>query len=104
MGRAEMTYAETHKQTNGKNLFAGAPAVTGKYELTTLLFRPELDAAALHGQVDVKFSLYTEDDKGEALMDDFKIAAPTWSGRTCWASCSSTGNNSSAGSRGPPSL
>lgn len=72
-GKAEMTYAETHKQTNGKYLFAGAPAVTGKFELTTLLFRPELDAAASHGQVDVKFSLYTEGDKGEALMDDIDI-------------------------------
>lgn len=72
-GRAEMTYAETHKQTNGKYVFAGVPAVTGKYELTTLLFRPELDPASSRGQVDVKFSLYTEDDKGEALMDDIDI-------------------------------
>jgi hypothetical protein len=72
-GKAEMTYAETHKQTNGKHLFAGAASGTGKYELTTLLFRPELDPANTRGQVDVKFSLYTEDDKGEALMDDIEI-------------------------------
>jgi hypothetical protein len=72
-GKAEMTYAETHKPTNGKNLFAGAASGTGKYELTTLLFRPELDPANSRGQVDVKFSLYTEDDKGEALMDDIEI-------------------------------
>lgn len=72
-GRAEMTYAETYKQTNGKNLFAGVPSVTGKFELTTLLFRPELDPASARGQVDVRFSLYTEDDKGEALMDDIDI-------------------------------
>lgn len=72
-GKAEMTYAESHKPTNGKNLFAGAASGTGKYELTTLLFRPELDPANSRGQVDVKFSLYTEDDKGEALMDDIEI-------------------------------
>jgi len=71
-GKAEMTYAESHQERNGKYLFAGAGA-TGKYELTTLLFRPELDPASPRGNVDVKFSLYTEDDKGEALMDDIDI-------------------------------
>ncbi|MEQ2006126.1 MAG: DUF5060 domain-containing protein [Limisphaerales bacterium] len=72
-GKAEMTYAETHKPANGKRLFAGAAQGTGKYELTTLLFRPELDPTTSRGHVDVKFSLYTEDDKGEALMDDIEI-------------------------------
>ncbi len=72
-GRAEMTYAETHKETNGKHLFAGARPATGKYELATLLFRPELASGSSQGDVDVKFSLYTEDNKGEALIDDIDI-------------------------------
>ena len=72
-GKAEMTYAETHKETNGKLLFAGARSGTGKYELTTLLFRPELASGSSLGAVDVKLSLYTEDNKGEALIDDIDI-------------------------------
>ncbi len=74
--RAQMTYAEAHKERNGKHLVTGLlnkAMGTGKYELATLLFRPELDQASSRGAVDVKFSLYTEDDKGEALMDDIEI-------------------------------
>ena len=72
-GKAEMTYFESHKERNGKYLFAGGGSGTGKYELTTLLFRPELDPVSSRGHVDVKLKLYTEDDTGEALMDDFEV-------------------------------
>lgn len=72
-GKAEMSYAESHKTTNGKYLFAGAASGTGRYELTTLLFRPELDPVSSRGHVDVKLRLYTENNEGEALMDDFEV-------------------------------
>jgi len=74
--RAQITYAEAHRERNGKHLVTGLlnkAMGTGKYELATLFFRPELASGSSLGDVDVKFSLYTEDDQGEALMDDIEI-------------------------------
>ena len=89
-GKAEMTYAETHKPANGKRLFAGAAQGTGKYELTTLLFRPELDPTTSRGHVDVKFSLYTG-RQGQSADGRHRDSVAISSGRICGAVIRSEG-------------
>ena len=71
-GLGEITYAESHKEQNGKLVFAGARR-TGSYQLTTLVFQPEAAPESADGSASVDIRFYTEAGKGVARMDEVEL-------------------------------